>query len=151
MSLPKIAVGFLVLGVLAPTSGFASANTAASSSPIRIVKISYDSPGPDTSSTGSLNAEWIRLKNTGKTSRSLTGWTVRDKSGRVYRFGSYKLGAGKTVTVHTGRGSSTSTVLYAARTSYLWSNSGDTATLRNAKGQKIDSCSLPKSKNSTTC
>jgi hypothetical protein len=34
--------------------------------------IIFDSPGNDTGSNSSLNAEWIRLKNAGNSSRSLT-------------------------------------------------------------------------------
>jgi hypothetical protein len=68
---------------------------------IKIDKIYFDSPGSDGGSNPSLNAEWIRLKNTGPSGRSLTNWTIRDKAGHVYRFGTYRLGAGKTVMVHT--------------------------------------------------
>jgi hypothetical protein len=71
-----------------------SAGTAAEAK-IRISKIYFDSPGADTVSNSSLNAEWIRLKNTGSRGRPLTGWTVRDTSGHVYRFGTYRLAAGR--------------------------------------------------------
>jgi hypothetical protein len=74
---------------------------------IKINKIYFDSPGSDTGLNSSLNAEWIRLKNTGSTGRYLTGWTIRDTSGHVYRFGTYRLRAGYTVRVHTGSGSNT--------------------------------------------
>ena len=68
---------------------------------IRITKIYFDSPGADTGSNFSLNAEWIRLRNTGARSRLLTGWKIRDAQGHVYTFGTYRLGAGLAVTVHT--------------------------------------------------
>jgi hypothetical protein len=66
---------------------------------IKIDRIYFDSPGSDTGSNSSLNAEWIRLKNIGDKGRSLQGWKVRDRAGHVYRFGPYRLGAGNTVTI----------------------------------------------------
>ena len=61
---------------------------------IKITKVYYDSPGSDYGSNSSLNAEWVRIKNTGSSARQLQGWTVRDTSSHVYRFGALRLGAG---------------------------------------------------------
>jgi len=107
---------------------------------IRITKIYFDSPGADTGSNSSLNAEWIRLKNTGSRARSLSGWTIRDTSSHVYRFGTYRLGAGLTVTVHTGSGSNTARNRYWRLDYYVWNNDGDRATLKNKAGTVIDRC-----------
>jgi Lamin Tail Domain len=74
----------------------------AASAAIRIVRINFDSPGRDTRSNASLNAEWIRLQNTGASARQLRGWRISDAAGRVYRFSRFTLRAGRTVTVHTG-------------------------------------------------
>jgi hypothetical protein len=41
-----------------------------------------------------LNKEFVTLKNTGTTSRNLTGWTVEDLAGHVYTFGSFTLRPG---------------------------------------------------------
>jgi hypothetical protein len=38
-----------------------------------------------------------------------TGYTVRDKSNHVYKFDTFSLGAGKSVRIHTGTGTNTST------------------------------------------
>jgi len=108
---------------------------------IKITKIYFDSPGTDTGSNSSLNAEWIRLKNTGSTGRYLTGWTIRDTSGHVYRFGTYRLRAGYTVTVHTGSGTNTRLNRYWRSDWYIWNNTGDTAKLKNRAGTLIDRCS----------
>ena len=125
-----VAVG---VGIAVP-----SAATAATP-PIRIVKIQYDSPGSDTGSNSSLNAEYVVLKNTTSTNRSLTGWTLRDKTGYTYRFPTFTLKAGASVTIHTGKGSATTTHRYYNRTWYVWNNTGDTAYLRDSKGVLRDS------------
>lgn len=108
---------------------------------IRITKIYFDSPGSDTGSKSSLNAEWIRLKNTGSTGRYLTGWTIRDTASHVYKFGTFKLRAGYSVTVHTGSGSNTATNRYWGSGGYIWNNDGDIARLKNKAGTLIDKCS----------
>jgi hypothetical protein len=132
--------GFAMLA-LAPTAPAA----------IRIVKIYFDSPGADTGSNSSLNAEWIRLKNTGSTGRYLTGWTIRDTSGHVYRFGTYRLRAGYTVTVHTGSGTNTRLNRYWRLDYYVWNNDGDTARLKNSGGTLIDKCSYSGAGSSVAC
>jgi hypothetical protein len=108
---------------------------------IKITKIYFDSPGSDTGSNSSLNAEWITLKNTGSTGKYLTGWTIRDPAGHVYRFGTYKLRASRTVTVHTGSGSNTAGHRYWGSDWYIWNNDGDNARLKNKAGTLIDRCS----------
>lgn len=89
-----------IIGVVCAVSVLALATTA--SAAIKITRINFDSPGSDTGSNASLNAEWIRIKNTGATARKLGGWRIRDAAGHVYVFATaYKLGGGKTVTAHT--------------------------------------------------
>jgi Lamin Tail Domain len=94
--------------------------------------------GSDTGSNTSLNREWIRLKNTENSGRWLTDWTVRDSSGHVYRFGTYRLGAGKTVLIHTGSGSSSARHRYWGQDEYVWNNDGDRARLRKPNGNTVD-------------
>jgi hypothetical protein len=72
-------------------AGFASPASAA----IKITKIYCDSPGADTGTNKSLNAEYVVIKNTGTTRKALTGWTLRDASKHVYKFPTFRLGAGK--------------------------------------------------------
>src|SRR5438067_1176440 len=74
---------------------------------VKINEIFYNSPGSDTGSNTSLNAEWIELHNTASHYVKLTAWKVRDAAGHVYKFGTYKLGAGSSVKIHTGKGSNT--------------------------------------------
>ena len=115
-------------------SGGASASGAA------ITAIYFDSPGSDRGGTTSLNAEWVQIKNTTSSSKTLTGWTLRDAASHVYAFGTFHLAAGASVKVHTGSGSNTGANLYWRSTWYIWNNSGDTATLRNAAGATVDHC-----------
>jgi Lamin Tail Domain len=118
---------------------------------IRITGISFDSPGSDTGSRSSLNAEWIRVKNTGSAGKFLTGWTIRDGANHVYKFGSFKLGAGKSVTVHTGSGSNTASNRYWRSGWYIWNNDGDRAKLKNRAGNVIDTCSYISAGSTVAC
>jgi hypothetical protein len=107
---------------------------------VKIVKIYYDSPGSDTRTNASINGEYFVLKNTTSTSRSLTRWTVRDLANHVYTFGTFTLGAGKTVTVHTGKGANTAANRYWGLGSYVWNNDTDRATLKSPAGTTVHAC-----------
>lgn len=130
----------ILLGVAALLLPLATSAQAATGQ-VRLGLIQYNSPGSDTGSNASLNAEFVRIKNTGSTTRTLTGWTLRDTSHHVYTFGTFRLGAGKSVRVHTGKGTNTAVNLYWGRAAYVWNNTGDTAFLRNVAGVQKDSCS----------
>lgn len=109
---------------------------------IRITGVYYDSPGKDTGSNTSLNAEWVRLKNTSGHSVTLTGWRLHDRGViHKYVFPSYRLAAGDTVRIHTGRGSNTKHNLYWGLRWYVWNNTGDKAYLNNSHATRIDTCS----------
>ncbi|WP_030985624.1 lamin tail domain-containing protein [Streptomyces sp. NRRL S-1813] len=108
---------------------------------VHLYKIYYDSPGSDTRSATSLNAEYVQIKNSTSRAVSLTGWTLTDASRHKYTFGSYSLGAGKTVTVHTGKGTNTAAHRYQGRGAYVWNNDRDSATLKKSTGGTVDSCS----------
>src|SRR3954447_21290536 len=85
-----------------------NAPTAEGTTPcVYIYRVYFDSPGSDSGSTTSLNAEWIRLKNHCATSKSLSGWRIKDKAGHTYTFGTFSLKPGYYVTVHTGKGTNT--------------------------------------------
>lgn len=127
----------LALGALAPATAAEPDQRAGA---IQIARVSYDSPGSDTGSNPSLNAEWVAIKNTGKRARQLRGWKLRDTAGHVFRFPRFKLRPGRTVKVHTGRGIKTRRHLYWRQDWYVWNNDGDRATLRNRNGHRIDRC-----------
>jgi len=46
-------------------------------------------------------------------------------------FPSFKLGAGKSVRLHTGQGTNSSTDLYWGKGWYVWNNTGDKAIIRD--------------------
>ncbi|GAA3757055.1 lamin tail domain-containing protein [Streptomyces tremellae] len=117
----------------------AQAQAAAGS--VHLYRIYYDSPGADHGSNASLNAEYVQIRNTTSASVSLKGWTLTDASRHTYTFGAYTLGKGKTVTVHTGKGTNTAANRYQGRSAYVWNNDKDTATLKKSTGAKVDTCS----------
>ncbi|MFI6054414.1 lamin tail domain-containing protein [Streptomyces violascens] len=113
------------------------ATAAAPRSPIAFGAVQYDSPGKDDGSQRSLNAEWVTVTNTGRSSVNLKGWTLSDRSHHVYTFGSFALGGHASVRVHTGIGRNTRTDVYQNRRAYVWNNAGDTATLRDNRNHVV--------------
>ncbi len=75
----------------------------------------------------------------------MTGWLLKDKQhagepANVYKFPKFRLGPGKSVRVHTGKGKNGATNLYMGLTSYVWSDSGDTAILEKKSGHVVSTC-----------
>ncbi|GAA3221247.1 lamin tail domain-containing protein [Actinocorallia longicatena] len=151
MNLLKAAAVFIAIGVLAPTSGFTTVAFATPKPTFKITRVYHDSPGTDRGGAASLNAERIVIRNASKKTRNLRGWSVRDSSGDRYTFPSTSVGPGKSVTLHTGRGGNSPGHRYWGRTWYAWKNSGDTATLRNTSGKRVDSCKASGSRNWASC
>jgi hypothetical protein len=119
---------------------------------VMITKVYYNSPGTDNRSNSSLNAEYVRLTNKRSSTINLKNWTLRDKANHVYKFsGDFKLKAGASVVIHTGKGTNTSSHRYWGSGNYIWNNTGDTAYLRNSAGTKIDSCSWGSKGSYTNC
>ncbi|CAM5545023.1 hypothetical protein GCM10010222_26010 [Streptomyces tanashiensis] len=108
---------------------------------VHLYKIYYDSPGTDNRSNGSLNAEYVQIRNTTGAAVNLRGWTLTDAANHKYTFGNYTLGKGKIVTVRTGRGTNTAANVYQNRAAYVWNNDRDTAKLRKSNGTTVDTCS----------
>lgn len=134
---------FLVPAVLAAVviAPLVAAPAQAAAPAVRFSYAQYDSPGKDTRTNAQINREYVVVKNFGKTTRNLTGWTVRDLTGYKFTFPAFTLKAGKTVTIRTGRGTGTAATRYFGYRSYVWNNTSDTATLKNKAGKKIDTCS----------
>ena len=125
-------VGSAVVGLMVAAGVVAGMQPAAAAGPaVRIVKVQYDSPGADTRSTASLNAEWVALRNMTGARVNLSGWTLRDAQNHVYTFGNLTVAARATVYVHTGRGTNTAAHRYWGSGNYVWNNTGDRAILRN--------------------
>jgi hypothetical protein len=113
---------------------------------IKVASIHYESPGPDTGSNASLNAEFITIKNTGSHVKRLRGWTLVDKrtvaegGNDVFRFPRYRLRPGHTVRIHTGQGTRNPGDLYWGKRHYVWGDDADTAYLFNRAGVRVDRC-----------
>lgn len=118
---------------------------------VHFTRVYYNSPGSDRGSNSSLNHEWVRVKNTTSKTKTLTGWTIRDRSHHVYKFPTFTLKSGKSVTLHTGTGKNTKTNLYWGQSWYIWNNSGDKATLKTATGATKDTCSWSGGGSSKDC
>lgn len=144
----------LVLALLAAvTPVVALATPASAAGGVNISRVWFDSPGSDTGSSSSLNAEYITLKNYGTTSKTITGWTIVDAANHRYTFGTFALAGGASVTVHTGRGTNSSSHRYWGSGSYIWNNTGDKASLYSAPsgGTLKDSCTFTGAGDYTSC
>jgi len=101
---------------------------------IKITFIEYNPPGID------AEGEFVRLENMGTTAHDMTNWTLRDAVNTVFTFPAFTLQPGASVEVWVKSGTNTATDLYWGRGSSVWTNTGDTATLRDDLGQEADSC-----------
>ncbi|MGW7349698.1 lamin tail domain-containing protein [Streptomyces sp. Z26] len=128
------AAACLAGGVLVPTQAQAAGS-------VYIYKVYYDSPGSDRGGNSSLNAEYVQIKNSTGAAFQMQGHTLKDASGHKYVFPSYKISAGKTVLVHTGKGTKSAGHLYMGRGWYVWNNDKDKASLYKPGGSLRDSCS----------
>ena len=90
------------------------------------------------------NDEYVKITNKGKTDVSMKGWRIQDENvNHKYFFpSSYKLKAGTTVTLKSGKGSNSIKVLYWKHT-FVWNNinpdnlddqHGDIASLYSPRG-----------------
>jgi hypothetical protein len=135
----------LVACLVAASSLLVAAPAQAAPATVYIYKVYFDSPGSDRGSNSSLNAEYVVIKNGDNVAHAISGWTVRDKAGHIYKFGNLRLGAGKQAIIHTDKGTSYTTSagthLYWGRECYVWNNTGDKAILRRADGSLKDTCS----------
>ena len=109
---------------------------------VKLVATNFDAPGDD-NYMPQLNQEWVRIKNSCGSSKSIGGWKIYDYNTiHTYRFASgTTIGAGKAITLRSGTGSNTATTHYWQR-SYgaVWNNTGpERAHLRNSAGTLVSS------------
>lgn len=133
-----------LLVVTAVSTGMAVplAAPAHAATTLKFARFYADQPGSDTPyTTTRLNREYIQVKNVTRRTISLSGYLIHDrKNYHVYRFPTtFRLGAGKTVTVHTGKGRNTSANLYWGMRSMVWNNTLDTAYLMKGR-TKVATC-----------
>jgi endonuclease YncB( thermonuclease family) len=83
------------------------------------------------------NDEYVVFRNTRATSLDLTGWSISDEADQSYLVPQFTLGPGKTFTLYTGSGKSTSQALYWGRRKPVWNKGGDTVIVRDAAGHFV--------------
>ncbi len=132
-SRPFISGAVLLVAVLVPT--LASAVPA-----LARVKITACYFG-----SGTLNQEYCVIRNSGSHKVRMSGWQLVDatKAGlapNVFKFPRFALGPGKSVRVHTGKGTNSKTDLYRGLNHNIM-GSHDTETLKNKSGHVVGTCS----------
>lgn len=112
---------------------------------LKIVKIFFDSPGsPDrNTNNGTLNAEYIAVKNVTTKAINLKGWRITDAQAHVFTFPAVSLAPGKAIAVHTGTGTANAANLYWKSNNFVWNNDTDTASLKNPAGAVVNRCKYP--------
>ena len=102
---------------------------------VEIAEVNFDAPGND---WDNLNGEWVIIINKWSTDVDMTGYTLSDDSGHVYKFGNFVLPEGDHVTVYTGAGFDTVESLYWGSDAPIWTNEGDIARLEDPEGVFVD-------------
>lgn len=125
----------LALGLLSLLMLTVVALPAMAATRITIPLAHYDARGND-NYRQNINDEYIVFKNNTSKPIRMGGWKVNDRGGlHVYRFPqAFKLGAGKKVALHTGKGRNGAGHLYWGQSGAVWNNDGDTVTLRSVNG-----------------
>jgi len=96
----------------------------------------YDADGDD---AVHLNDEYFTMENTGTGPVDLTGWTVSNERGEIFRFpDGYVLAVGAVVFVHSGAGTNTGNVLYWNASGPVWNDQSDIAVLYDPTGLIVD-------------
>jgi hypothetical protein len=137
-----------ILVAIAAATGLVAVQFAATTSAgavppacLHIYRIYYNSPGSDTGTNASLNAEFVSLHNACTTSRVMTSWKLKDAANHTFVFGAYTIRGGQYVRIHTGKGGPTATDRYWGQSWYIWNNDKDTASLYDNHGNLLARCS----------
>jgi hypothetical protein len=82
---------------------------------------------------GTLNAEWVIVRNAGGDSLSLASWQLKDSNRNVFTFPNLTLNTGGAVQIHTIAGTNTVIDLYWGLNDPVW-QSGEEAQLLDPSG-----------------
>jgi len=82
---------------------------------------------------GTLNAEWVVIRNAGGESLNLSGWQLKDADRNVFAFPNLTLNGGGAVQIHTISGTNTVIDLYWGLNDPVW-ESGEEAQLLDPSG-----------------
>jgi len=95
----------------------------------------FDASGDD---AANLNDEYFTLQNTGDEVIDLSGWSVENERGTMYRIpNGVSLAPYAVLTIHSGSGTNTSSILYWNASAPVWNDTTDLAILRDAGGLMI--------------
>ncbi len=102
---------------------------------LAVASVHADAAGDDREN---LNDEYVVFENRGDDDLDLSGWTVRDESGRTYTFpDGTVLGPGEQVTLRSGSGTDGGGDYYWGAAGPVWNNDGDTVTVETANGSRV--------------
>ena len=88
-----------------------------------------------------IDNEWLVVDNKGMNDQDMTGWTITNNANDVYQFpDGFVLLGDKIVRMWSRSGTNTPDRLYWGINKDIWQKNGDTATLWDADGNKIDEC-----------
>lgn len=97
---------------------------------------------PDADDLAKLAEEFVTIRNGSDQVVDLTGWTLSNTRGAVYRFPSgFTLMPGTSARIRSGCGDDTACDLYWCHGSVVWENAGGTAILLSETGDLVDSAS----------
>ena len=82
---------------------------------------------------GTLNAEWVVVRNAGAESLNLSSWQLRDSDRNIFVFPNLTLNTGGAVQIHTASGTNTVIDLYWGEGQPVW-ESGEEAQLLDPSG-----------------
>ena len=88
---------------------------------------------------GTLNAEWVVVRNAGKESLNLSNWQLKDSDRNIFAFPNLTLNGGGAVQIHTISGTNTVIDLYWGLSNPVW-QSGD------RKSTRLNSSHIQKSR-----
>lgn len=103
---------------------------------VEIIDILYNPPD-------AANREYVEIRNNDQNAVVMTGWLLSDKADNTFTFPEFTLQPQALVKVWTITGTNNAENLYWGRSSGVWNNNGDTATLRDANKTFIDLYSYP--------
>jgi micrococcal nuclease len=105
-----------------------------------ITSFHANAPGDDNKN---LNGEYLRIACIAHRPTSLRGYRLTNSKGEGYEFPAVTIPPGQTFIVHSGRGDNQTDprrqlALYWGRDTPAWGNRGDTATLLDPRGERVD-------------
>ena len=91
---------------------------------------------------GTLDAEWVTIRNEGDQPLNLSGWQLKDSNRNVFVFPNLTLNTGGAVRVHTARGTDNVIDLYWNASDPVW-ESGEEAQLLDPNGKQQAKYQVP--------